>query len=274
MAYIRDKSEKKVTAETIMSMKKNGEKIAALTAYDYMMAKILDNSGIDLILIGDSAGNVIAGYETTLPVTIDEMLYHTRCVCNGAKTALVILDMPFLSYQCGLNEAVKNAGMFIKEGAEGVKIEGGREVAEIIQRLTGFGIPVMGHLGLTPQSIRKFGTYKVRGKEKEERKRMIEDAKILEEAGAFSMVLEKVPDDLARDISEAVSIPTIGIGAGPFCDGQILVTHDMLGMNEDFKPKFLRHYAQLAKEMRGAFNNYITDVKNNSFPADEESYHS
>jgi len=274
MAYNGKNAEKKVTTETIRMMKEHKEKIAALTAYDYLMARILDSSGIDLILIGDSAGNVIAGYDTTLPVSMDEMLYHTRAVRNGVKRALIILDMPFLTYQCGIDEAVRNAGLFLKEGAEAVKLEGGREVADIIHRLTGFGIPVMGHLGLVPQSIRKLGSYKVRGKKSDERSRILKDAKILEEAGIFSLVLEKVPDDLAHEITESISVPTIGIGAGPHCDGQILVSHDMLGMNEEFKPKFLRIYANLAQKMRDAFVQYIADVKGGSFPADDESYHS
>ncbi len=274
MAYISDKNTvKKVTPELIKAMKGNNEKVACLTSYSYLTAKILDSSGIDLILIGDSAGNVFAGYETTLPVSVDEMLYHTRAVSNGAERALVILDMPFLSYQCGVNDAVRNAGLFLKAGAEGVKLEGGRQIADVIEKLVGFGIPVMGHLGLTPQSIRKFGNYALRGKKKNERKLILEDAKILEEAGVFSMVLEKIPEELAQEVSESISVPTIGIGAGRFCDGQILVSEDMLGMNEEFKPKFLREYACLATDMRNAFNGYINDVKNNDFPNQNEVYH-
>ena len=263
---------KKISVETIKAMKKNGKPIASLTAYDYLMAKILDGCGIDLILIGDSAGNVIAGYDTTIPVTMDEMLYHTRAVSRGVTNALVIIDMPFLSYQCGVDDAVRNAGLFLKSGAEGVKLEGGRQVADIVERMVGFGIPVMGHLGLTPQSINVFGDYKVRGKMNEERKRILKDAKILEEAGVFSIVLEKIPEALAKEISESISIPTIGIGAGLYCDGQILVTHDMIGLNEDFNPKFVRRYAKVAEEMRKAFNGYIKDVKNNTFPSKDESY--
>ena len=263
---------KKITVETIKAMKKSGELIASLTAYDYLMAKILDGCGIDLILIGDSAGNVIAGYDTTLPVTMEEMLYHTRAVSNGVTNALVIIDMPFLSYQCGVNDAVRNAGLFLKSGAEGIKLEGGRQVADIAERMVGFGIPVMGHLGLTPQSINLFGDYKVRGKMNKERKRMLKDAKILEEAGMFSIVLEKIPEALAKEITESISIPTIGIGAGLYCDGQILVTHDMIGLNEDFNPKFVRKYVNVAEEMRKAFNGYIKDVKNSSFPSKDESY--
>jgi len=262
----------KVTVESIKAMKQKGEKIVSLTAYDHIMARILDNCGIDLILVGDSAGNVIAGYETTLPVSVEEMLYHTRAVHNGVKRALLILDMPFLSYQCGVDDAVRNAGLFLKAGAEGVKLEGGRQVAEIVERLVGFGIPVMGHLGLTPQSINVFGNYKVRGKKSDERKRILEDAKILEQAGAFSIVLEKVPESLSGEITKSISIPTIGIGAGRFCDGQILVSHDILGLTEDFHPKFLRKYANLAEEMRKAFSSFIKDVKEGNYPSEEESY--
>ena len=262
----------KVTVEAIKAMKQKGEKIVSLTAYDHLMARILDNCGIDLILVGDSAGNVIAGYGTTLPVSVEEMLYHTRAVHNGVKRALLILDMPFLSYQCGVDDAVRNAGLFLKAGAEGVKLEGGRQVAEIVERLVGFGIPVMGHLGLTPQSINVFGNYKVRGKKSDERKRILEDAKILEQAGAFSIVLEKVPESLSGEITKSISIPTIGIGAGRFCDGQILVSHDILGLTEDFHPKFLRKYANLAEEMRKAFSSFIKDVKEGNYPSEEESY--
>lgn len=262
----------KVTVESIKAMKLKGEKIVALTAYDHIMARILDSCGIDLILVGDSAGNVIAGYGTTLPVSVEEMLYHTRAVHNGVKRALLILDMPFLSYQCGVDDAVRNAGLFLKSGAEGVKLEGGRQVAEIVERLVGFGIPVMGHLGLTPQSINVFGNYKVRGKKTDEKKRILEDAKILEQAGAFSIVLEKVPESLSGEITKSLSIPTIGIGAGQFCDGQILVSHDILGLTEDFRPKFLRRYANLADEMRKAFSSFIKDVKEGNYPSGEESY--
>jgi 3-methyl-2-oxobutanoate hydroxymethyltransferase len=200
------------------------------------------------------------------------MLYHTRAVKNGVKRALLVLDMPFLSYQCGVDDAVRNAGLFLKVGAEAVKLEGGRPVAEIVRRLVGFGIPVMGHLGLTPQSINAFGSYRVRGKDKTEREIILEDAKILEDAGVFSIVLEKIPADLARDITNAVSVPTIGIGAGASCDGQILVTHDMLGINEGFSPKFVRRYASIAETMRTAFKEYITAVKTSNFPSADESY--
>ena len=268
-----EKSEiKKVTVETIKAMKNSGEKITSLTAYDYIMARILDGCGIDLILVGDSAGNIVAGYETTIPVTIEEMMYHTQAVRRGTEHALLILDMPFLSYQCGVDDAVRNAGLFLKAGAEGVKLEGGRQVADVIARLVGFGIPVMGHLGLTPQSINVFGNYRLRGIEANERTHILEDAKILEEAGTFSIVLEKIPEDLAREITESISIPTIGIGAGRFCDGQILVSHDLLGLNEKFNPKFVRKYAHLAEEMRKAFKDYIQDVKSGDFPSIDESY--
>lgn len=263
---------KKISVETIKAMKHNGEKIASLTAYDYLMARILDRCGMDLILIGDSAGNVIAGYDTTLPVTVEEMLYHTRAVSKGVTNALVVLDMPFLSYQCGVNDAMRNAGLFLKAGAEAVKLEGGKHIAGIVETMVGFGIPVMGHLGLTPQSINVFGDYKVRGKLDEERKRMLKDAKILEESGVFSIVLEKIPEELAKEITESISVPTIGIGAGLYCDGQILVTHDMIGLNEDFNPKFVRKYVNVAEEMRKAFDGFIKDVKDLSFPSKDESY--
>ncbi len=263
---------KKNTVETIKAKKGSGDKIASLTAYDYLMAKILDASGIDLILVGDSAGNIVAGYDTTLPVSVEEMIYHTRAVSKGVKNALLITDMPFLSYQCGVNDAVKNAGLFLKAGAEGVKVEGGRQVVDIVEKLVGYGIPVMGHLGLTPQSIHSFGNYGVRGKEKEEQKRIITDAQMLEDAGVFSIVLEKVPEELAQEVTRSVSIPTIGIGAGRHCDGQILVSHDMLGLNNEFTPKFLRKYAHLAESLRDAFDSYIKDVKSGNFPSEDESY--
>ncbi len=263
---------KKNTVETIKAKKGSGDKIASLTAYDYIMARILDSSGIDLILVGDSAGNIVAGYDTTLPVSVEEMIYHTRAVSKGVKNALLITDMPFLSYQCGVDDAVKNAGLFLKAGAEGVKVEGGRQVVDIVEKLVGYGIPVMGHLGLTPQSIRSFGNYGVRGKEKEEQKRMITDAQMLEKAGVFSIVLEKIPEELAQEVTRSVSMPTIGIGAGRHCDGQILVSHDMLGLNDEFTPKFLRKYAHLAESLRDAFGSYIEDVKSGDFPSEDESY--
>jgi 3-methyl-2-oxobutanoate hydroxymethyltransferase len=263
----------KVTVPDLISMKKRGEKIACLTAYDFLMARLLDECGIDLILVGDSVGMVIAGYETTLPVTLEDILYHTRAAARGISRALLVADLPFLSYQCSIAQAVENAGRCLKEGgAEAVKLEGGRSVAETVARLVEVGIPVMGHLGLTPQSIHSFGGYKVRGKERTEAERLLEDAQILQEAGIFALVLEKVPAELARKITESLDIPTIGIGAGPYCDGQILVTHDMLGIFEEFKPKFVRRYAELAQTMRDAFRRYVADVKSVRFPSEDESY--
>lgn len=262
----------KVTAKSIRQMK-SGEKIAVLTAYDSLMAQLLDEAGIDAILVGDSVGMVCAGYETTLPVTMDQIIYHTKSVRKGVKRALLIGDMPFMSYQTSIAEALRNAGRFLQEaGAEAVKIEGGRGMAETIRKMTMVGIPVMGHLGLTPQSIHRFGDYQVRGKEPEEAQRLLEDAQIIEEAGCFSVVLEKIPADLAQQITRRIGIPTIGIGAGPHCDGQVLVAHDMLGLFEKFKPKFVRHYARLAEEMRRAFRAYVTDVKGEKFPSAQESY--
>ena len=264
--------EEKVTTRVFRKMKSQ-ERIAVLTAYDCLMAQLLDEAGIDAILVGDSVGMVFSGYQTTLPVTMDEMIYHTKAVRRGVKRALLIADMPFLSYQTSLEDAVANAGRFLQEAkAEAVKIEGGREMVETVSRLTEIGIPVMGHLGLTPQSIHQFGGYRVRGKAPETAQRLIQDAQALEEAGCFSMVLEKIPSDLADQITKRVTIPTIGIGAGPHCDGQVLVVHDMLGLFEKFQPKFVRRYAQLAEEMRGAFRAYIQDVKGGKFPGPQESY--
>ncbi len=262
----------KVTTTLFREMKSR-EKIAVLTAYDCLVAKLLDEAGIDAILVGDSAGMVFSGYETTLSVTMEEMIYHTKAVRRGVKRALLIADMPFLSYQTSPEVALANAGRFLQEaGAEAVKIEGGREMVETVAKLTGVGIPVMGHLGLTPQSIHQFGGYRVRGKSPEEAQRLIQDAQMIEQAGCFSLVLEKVPSELAEKITEGLKIPTIGIGAGPHCDGQVLVVHDMLGLFEKFKPKFVRRYAQLAEELRRAFQAYIRDVKGGGFPAPEESY--
>lgn len=264
---------KKITVPRIVGMKAKGEKVACLTAYDWTMGRLLDEAGVDLILVGDSAGMVCAGHESTLPVTLDEMLYHTRSVSRGVSRALVIADMPFLTYQVNMDEAVRNAGRFLQVGgADGVKIEGGLHMAETIRRLVDVGIPVMGHLGLTPQSIRSFGSYKLRGKSKDEAARILESAMAIAEAGVFSMVLEKIPADLAREISEAVSVPTIGIGAGPHCDGQILVTHDVLGLYEAFKPKFVRRYAHLAETIRQAVTLYSDDVKKGEYPSTEESF--
>jgi 3-methyl-2-oxobutanoate hydroxymethyltransferase len=268
-----NKNVKKITVPEIVNMKKQGEKITALTAYDVLMAQILDDSGIDIILVGDSAGMVMAGYENTLAVTMEEMLFYCKSVRRGVKRALLIADMPFLSYQKSIEEAIKNAGRFLQEaGMEAVKIEGGKAVKAIVKKLVGFGVPVMGHIGLTPQSIHQFGGYGLRGKDDQIAKQLLEDAFILQEAGAFSIVLEKIPSTLAKEITNNLDIPTIGIGAGKDCDGQILVSHDMLGLYEKFKPKFVRHYAELGKSMREAFNSYINDVKNTKFPSENESY--
>jgi len=262
----------KITTIKLLQMKEKGEKIAALTAYDYITAKILDESGIDVILVGDSAANVFAGYEYTLKISMEEMLYHTRAVKNGVERALIVADMPFLSYQCSLNSAVRNAGNFLKEGASAVKLEGGVPVVSIVKRLVDSGIPVMGHIGLTPQSVHKLGGYKLRGNTPEEEKELLEDALALQNAGVFSIVLEKIISECAKKISEKLKIPTIGIGAGKYCDGQILVSADMLGLNKEFHPKFLHIYADIYDNMMIAFTNYIKDVKEQKFPSKEESY--
>ncbi|KAB2907145.1 MAG: 3-methyl-2-oxobutanoate hydroxymethyltransferase [Ignavibacteriales bacterium] len=263
----------RVSTKTLALMKGEGKKIAALTAYDFITAKLLDEAGIDLILVGDSLGNVFQGNETTLPVTMDEMIYHTKAVAKGVSRAMLITDLPFMSYQLRIDEAFRNAGRIVKETpAGGVKIEGGKRVAETIRKITENGIPVMGHLGLTPQSIHKFGSYKQRGTEEDEANEIVEDAKILEEAGAFAVVLEKIPKELAKRVTDSLTIPTIGIGAGPWCDGQILVTPDMLGLNKEFHPKFLRYYANMAEVLDGAFRQYIDDVRENTFPSIDESY--
>ncbi|MEO0123509.1 MAG: 3-methyl-2-oxobutanoate hydroxymethyltransferase [candidate division WOR-3 bacterium] len=261
-----------ITTETIIQMKKKKEKIACLTAYDYPTAKILDEAGIEIILVGDSAANVVAGEKNTLPITMSDMLYHTKVVARAVKNALVITDMPFLSYQCSIDETVKNAGSFLKMGAAGVKIEGAGPILKTIERLVQLGIPVMGHLGLTPQSIHKFGGYKLRGKTKKEAGQIIKDAKQLESAGCFAIVLEKVPMQLAKRITKMLKIPTIGIGAGPYCDGQILVLHDMLGFYEDFKPKFVKRYANVGFEIKKAVLTYINEVKVGIYPDKEHSF--
>lgn len=264
---------KRVTTRTIREMKQRGEKIAALTAYDYLIARLLDQSGIEIILVGDSLSNVFQGNETTLPVTLEEMIYHTKAVIRGVKRAIVIVDMPFMSYQVNPEEAFRNAGKVMKEtGAGGVKLEGGERVADAVCRMTGGGIPVMGHLGLTPQFIHTFGGYKPRGESAQEATRILKDAKILEEAGVFSIVLEKIPAALAKKVSKSVSVPTIGIGAGVGCDGQILVTYDMLGLFEEFKPRFVRRYIELAETLRAVFKHYVNDVKDGKFPGRQESY--
>lgn len=263
----------KITTQTVVEMKRNGEKISMLTAYDYTMAGIIDSAGIEVILVGDSASNVMAGFETTVPMTLDHMIYHTSCVVRGVECALVIADLPFMSYQVTAKEALISAGRMMKEaGAHAVKLEGGKSISATIKRIVDAGIPVMGHLGLTPQSIYKFGTYKVRAKEEEEAEQLLKDAKYLEEAGVFSIVLEKIPAGLAQKVTESVSVPTIGIGAGPHCDGQVLVLHDMLGLNKDFSPRFLRRYEDLHSKMADAVSHYIKDVKNGDFPNESEQY--
>ncbi|GAA5522288.1 3-methyl-2-oxobutanoate hydroxymethyltransferase [Aliifodinibius salicampi] len=265
----------KVTTQTIVDMKGEERKISMLTAYDFTMAKIIDRAGIDIILVGDSASNVMAGYDTTVPMTLDHMIYHSSCVVRGVETALVIADLPFMSYQVTPKEALISAGRMMKEaGVHGVKLEGGKPVVETIRKIVEAGIPVMGHLGLTPQSIYKFGTYKVRATESEEAQQLLEDAKKLEEAGCFSIVLEKIPAGLAEKVTNQLSIPTIGIGAGKKCDGQVLVAHDMLGLNKEFKPRFLRRYADLDTKMTEAVQNYIRDVQSGDFPNEEEQYDS
>jgi 3-methyl-2-oxobutanoate hydroxymethyltransferase len=262
-----------ITTKVLYALKQKGEKIAMLTAYDFITAKFCDEAGIEVILVGDSLSNVIQGNETTLPVTLEEMIYHTKMVRRGVKKAMVVADMTFMSYQAGLNEAIQNCGRVMKEtGCDAVKMEGGKYIAEIVSKLVEIGIPVMGHLGLTPQSINKFGSYKTRGIEKEEAEQIFADAILLEQAGCFSIVLEKIPAALGLQISEALKIPTIGIGAGPDCDGQVLVMHDMLGMIEEFKPRFVRRYMTLAMDMKDAFKRYIKDIKSGSFPSENESY--
>jgi 3-methyl-2-oxobutanoate hydroxymethyltransferase len=263
----------RVTTQTVVDMKHRGEKISMLTAYDYSMARIVDAAGIDIILVGDSASNVMAGHETTLPITLSQMIYHTSCVVRAAERALIVADLPFMSYQNTTKEALISAGKMMKEaGAHAVKLEGGAFIVDTVKKIVGAGIPVMGHLGLTPQSIYKFGTYKVRATEEDEAARLIEDAASLEEAGAFALVLEKIPAKLARKVTEMVSIPTIGIGAGSSCDGQVLVLHDLLGLNKDFNPRFIRRYADLSTIMTDAVQNYIKDVKSSAFPNENEQY--
>jgi 3-methyl-2-oxobutanoate hydroxymethyltransferase len=267
------KEVKKVTTHVLQEMKRNGEKIAMLTAYDYTMAKIIDHSGIDIILVGDSASNVMAGHETTLPITLDQMIYHASSVIRAIDRALVVVDLPFGTYQGNSKEALNTAIKIMKEsGAHAVKLEGGREIKESVERILSAGIPVMGHLGLTPQSIYKFGTYTVRAKEKEEAKRLMDDAVLLQNSGCFAIVLEKIPAALATKVAHALTIPVIGIGAGGGCDGQVLVTHDMLGMTKEFSPRFLRRYLNLYDDMSNAFSKYIKDVKSKDFPNKEEQY--
>lgn len=257
----------------MQEMKTRGEKISMLTAYDFSMAGIIDAAGIDIILVGDSASNVMAGHETTLPITLDQMIYHATSVVRAVSRAFVVVDIPFGSYQGNSSEALRSAIRIMKEsGAHGIKVEGGAEIKESVVRILSAGVPVMGHLGLTPQSIYKFGTYTVRAKEEEEANKLIEDAKLLEACGCFAIVLEKIPASLAKQVAETVSIPVIGIGAGPDVDGQVLVVHDMLGINQEFKPRFLRQYANLQGIMTKAVQDYIKDVKSKNFPTKEESY--
>jgi 3-methyl-2-oxobutanoate hydroxymethyltransferase len=264
---------KKVTTHTLQRMKINGEKISMLTAYDYSFARIFDAAGIDILLVGDSASNVMAGHETTLPITLDQMIYHASSVLRGVNRAFVVVDLPFGSYQSNSKEALASAIRIMKEtGAHGVKMEGGEEILESVKRILAAGVPVMGHLGLTPQSIYKFGTYTVRAKEEAEAEKLKKDALLLQEAGCFGLVLEKIPAQLGKAVSESLSIPTIGIGAGMYCDGQVLVMHDLLGITTEFQPRFLRRYLRLDEEITGAVQHYIRDVKTKDFPNEQEQY--
>ncbi|MEO6930296.1 MAG: 3-methyl-2-oxobutanoate hydroxymethyltransferase [Chitinophagaceae bacterium] len=264
---------KRITTNTLLKMKKQHEPISMLTAYDYSFAQLFDQAGIDVILVGDSASNVMAGHETTLPITLDQMIYHASSVVRGVSRSLVVVDLPFGSYQGNSREALHSTIRIMKEtGAHAIKLEGGEEVLESIKRILSAGVPVMGHLGLTPQSIYKFGTYSVRAKEEDEAERLRKDARLLQEAGCFALVLEKIPAELAREVSESLEIPTIGIGAGKYCNGQVLVMHDMLGINNTFKPRFLRKYLNLHEQIDGAVKKYIADVKSNDFPSDQEQY--
>jgi 3-methyl-2-oxobutanoate hydroxymethyltransferase len=267
------KEVKLVTTHQLLAMKQRGEKISMLTAYDFSMATILDGAGIDVLLVGDSASNVMAGHETTLPITLDQMIYHAQSVVRAVKRAFVVVDMPFGSYQGNSSEALRSAIRIMKEsGGHGIKVEGGAEIRESITRILTAGIPVMGHLGLTPQSIYKFGTYTVRAKEEAEAQKLIDDALLLQELGCFAVVLEKIPSSLAKQVAEKLTIPVIGIGAGPDVDGQVLVVHDMLGITKEFKPRFLRRYAELADLMSDAVTRYVKDVKDRNFPTSDEAY--
>ncbi len=267
------KEVKRVTVHVVQAMKMRGEKISMLTAYDFSMAKILDAAGIDVLLVGDSASNVMAGHETTLPITLDQMIYHASSVVRGVKRALIVVDLPFGTYQGDSKKALNSAIRIMKEsGAHAVKLEGGKEIEDSIKRILSAGVPVMGHLGLTPQSIYKFGTYTVRAKEEEEAKRLIKDAKHLEKLGCFAVVLEKIPAALAKQVSESINIPTIGIGGGADTDGQVLVTHDLLGITKDFHPRFLRRYLELFDLIKEAVEEYIKDVKSGDFPNENEQY--
>ena len=267
------KEVRKVTTNTLQKMKATGEKISMLTAYDFSFAKIIDGAGVDVILVGDSASNVMAGHETTLPITLDQMIYHACSVLRGVTRCLVVVDLPFGSYQSNSQIALASAIRIMKEtGAHAIKLEGGEEVLDSIKSIVSAGMPVMGHLGLTPQSIYKFGTYNVRAKEEAEANKLRRDALLLQEAGCFAIVLEKIPATLAKEVSESLTIPTIGIGAGKYCDGQVLVMHDMLGINTEFKPRFLRQYLNLHEQITGAVQHYISDVKHKDFPNDNEQY--
>jgi 3-methyl-2-oxobutanoate hydroxymethyltransferase len=273
MSSVQKRDVKVVTTHQLHNMKERGEKISMLTAYDFSMAAILDAAGIDVLLVGDSASNVMAGHETTLPITLDQMIYHASSVVRATKRAFVVVDMPFGSYQGNSSEALRSAIRIMKEsGGHGVKLEGGAEIKESITRILSAGVPVMGHLGLTPQSIYKFGTYTVRAKEDAEAQKLLEDAKLLQDLGCFAIVLEKIPSTLAKKVAESLEIPIIGIGAGPHCDGQVLVVHDMLGITKEFKPRFLRRYADLHTIMTDAVKNFVQDVKNKDFPNEKEAY--
>ncbi|WMW78610.1 3-methyl-2-oxobutanoate hydroxymethyltransferase [Flavobacterium sp. 20NA77.7] len=264
---------KRITTKSLVDMKRKGEKISMLTAYDYTMAKIVDTAGVDVILVGDSASNVMAGHETTLPITLDQMIYHAAAVVRAAERALVVVDLPFGTYQSDSKEALRSSIRIMKEsGGHAVKLEGGSEISGSIKKILNAGIPVMGHLGLTPQSIYKFGTYTVRAKEDAEAEKLIEDAKLLEQLGCFALVLEKIPADLATRVAQSISIPVIGIGAGAGVDGQVLVLHDMVGMTHEFSPRFLRRYMNLFEDMTKAIGNYVTDVKSKDFPNASEQY--
>jgi 3-methyl-2-oxobutanoate hydroxymethyltransferase len=270
---VAKKDYKRITTKSLIEMKANGEKISMLTAYDYTMAKIVDSSGVDVILVGDSASNVMAGHETTLPITLDQMIYHASSVVRAIERALVVVDLPFGSYQSDSKEALRSAIRIMKEsGGHAVKLEGGSEIKDSIKKILNAGIPVMGHLGLTPQSIYKFGTYTVRAKEDAEAEQLIEDAKLLESLGCFAIVLEKIPAHLAEQVAKSISIPVIGIGAGGSVDGQVLVIHDMLGMNNEFSPRFLRRYMNLYEGMTSAISQYVEDVKSSDFPNANEQY--
>ena len=270
---VAKKDYKRITTKSLIEMKSNGEKISMLTAYDFTMAKIVDTAGIDVILVGDSASNVMAGHETTLPITLDQMIYHASSVVRAIERALVVVDLPFGSYQSDPKEALRSAIRIMKEsGGHAVKLEGGKEIKESIKKILNAGIPVMGHLGLTPQSIYKFGTYSVRAKEDEEAEKLLEDAKMLEKVGCFAVVLEKIPAELAEKVAKSISIPVIGIGAGGKVDGQVLVIHDILGMNNEFSPRFLRRYLNLYQEMTSAIGQYVADVKSSDFPNSSEQY--